>query len=197
MCDYVHLNPVRADMLEAGQPLQSYPWSSYGEYLKPPAKRPGWLRVDRLLGQWRIPKDSPAGRQQFALRMQERRRQEGPRSDCKAVERSWFLGNPAFKEELLAQMRAQRGDHYGPELREADALHAEKLLRRELGRRRWTEADLERRRKGDAGKVELVWRLRQETTMTLKWIARRLNMGTWTHVSNCLVQRRKENAKCK
>jgi len=25
-------------------------------------KRPAWLRVDRLLGEWCIPKDSPAGR---------------------------------------------------------------------------------------------------------------------------------------
>jgi len=28
--------------------------------------------------------------------------------------------------------------------------------------------------------------LRQETTMSLKWIARRLYMGSWTHVPNLL-----------
>jgi hypothetical protein len=28
--------------------------------------------------------------------------------------------------------------------------------------------------------------------MSLKWTARRLKMGTWTYVSNCLVQQRKE-----
>ena len=28
--------------------------------------------------------------------------------------------------------------------------------------------------------------LRQETTMSLKWIAQRLQMGTWTYVSNLL-----------
>jgi hypothetical protein len=28
--------------------------------------------------------------------------------------------------------------------------------------------------------------LRQETTMTLKWIAHRLKLGTWTHVTNRL-----------
>src|SRR5246127_3215875 len=32
-CDYVHLNPVRANLVRAGQPLESYPWSSYREYL--------------------------------------------------------------------------------------------------------------------------------------------------------------------
>jgi len=34
--------------------------------------------------------------------------------------------------------------------------------------------------------VRIARRLRQETTMTLAWIARRLHMGVWTHVSNLL-----------
>jgi len=34
--------------------------------------------------------------------------------------------------------------------------------------------------------VRIARRLRQETTMTLAWIAQRLNMGVWTHVSNLL-----------
>jgi len=29
-------------------------------------------------------------------------------------------------------------------------------------------------------------RLRQETTMSLKWIAQRLQMGSWTYISNLL-----------
>jgi REP element-mobilizing transposase RayT len=28
-CDYVHLNPVRAGLVPADQPLTSFPWSSY------------------------------------------------------------------------------------------------------------------------------------------------------------------------
>jgi hypothetical protein len=35
-------------------------------------------------------------------------------------------------------------------------------------------------------KVRIAARLRKETTVTLKWIAQRLHMGTWTHVSNRL-----------
>ena len=42
------------------------------------------------------------------------------------------------------------------------------------------------RPKGDKGKVRLARRLRKETTMSLKWIARELNMGSWTYVSNLL-----------
>jgi len=67
----------------------------------------------------------------------------------------------------------------------------DKAFKAELRRRGWTETELERRRKGDMEKVGIAWRLRQGTTMTLKWIAGCLRMGTWTYVSNCLVQRRR------
>jgi hypothetical protein len=59
-------------------------------------------------------------------------------------------------------------------------------VREELAKLGWTEAELGRRRKGDAGKVRIARRLRRETTMTLAWIAARLQMGVWTHVSNLL-----------
>jgi REP element-mobilizing transposase RayT len=38
VCDYVHLNPVRAKLLTDQQPLRSYPWSSYGHYLQAPGQ---------------------------------------------------------------------------------------------------------------------------------------------------------------
>jgi hypothetical protein len=37
--------------------------------------------------------------------------------------------------------------------------------------------------------VALARRLRQETTMTLKWMARTLHMGSWTYVSNLLHEK--------
>jgi hypothetical protein len=40
--------------------------------------------------------------------------------------------------------------------------------------------------------VQIAKRLQAETTMTLKWIAKELNMGVWTHVSNLLSLERKE-----
>lgn len=147
-----------------------------------------------MLGEWGIPKDSPAGSKRLAQCLEHRRNQENPRTEWRVVERGWFLGDPEFKQELLAQMRERRRDHYGSELREAELAHAERLLKEELERRRWTEAELGRRRKGDPEKVEIASQLRARTTMTLKWIAQRLKMGAWAHVSNCLVQKRKKDA---
>jgi len=36
VCDYVHLNPVRAHLLRPEERLLSYPWSSFGWYLAAP-----------------------------------------------------------------------------------------------------------------------------------------------------------------
>ncbi len=71
--DYVHLNPARAKLVAADAPLQSFAWSSWPAYLLAPSNRPAWLQVDRLLGAWGIPEDSPAGRQRFEQALEERR----------------------------------------------------------------------------------------------------------------------------
>src|SRR5438128_9006414 len=73
VCEYVHLNPVRAKLLEPQQPLRDYRWSSWPAYLRPAGKRPAWLRVDRVLGELGIPKDNVAGRRELERVMEERR----------------------------------------------------------------------------------------------------------------------------
>jgi len=59
VCDYVHLNPVRAGLLTPEEPLGVYHWSSYPLYVSDSAPRPEWLRVDRLLGEWGCAGTSP------------------------------------------------------------------------------------------------------------------------------------------
>ncbi|MBU6410985.1 MAG: transposase [Verrucomicrobiota bacterium] len=193
VCDYVHLNPVRAKMLNAGEPLKAFAWSSYPEYCKASSRRPGWLRVDRLLGETGIPRDTAAGRRQFELRMEERRAQETG-GDWKAIRRGWYLGDEAFRKELLAQMRGKVGkNHYGGERQESAEEEAERIVRTELDKAGWSEEDLRQRRKGDPRKVRLALRLRKETTMTLKWIAERLAMGSWKYLNGRLYEQRRES----
>jgi len=66
------------------------------------AQKRGAMRVDRLLGEWGIPKDSPTGRRRFGQVMEHRREQETSKKDWKAIERGWCLGDDEFKAELLA-----------------------------------------------------------------------------------------------
>ncbi len=63
---------------------------------------------------------------------------------------------------------------------------AQRIVREELVRISWSEPELAGRPKGHPGKVVIARRLRQETVMSLKWIAQRLQMGSWTYVSNLL-----------
>src|SRR6476620_108197 len=51
VCDYVHLNPVRAKLLRSKDKSSDYDWSSYCDYLKTPGERKPWLRVNRVLGE--------------------------------------------------------------------------------------------------------------------------------------------------
>jgi putative transposase len=188
VCDYVHLNPVRARLLGSKEPLQAFTWSSYGDYLKTPARRPIWLRVDRLLGETGVPRDTTAGRRQFALRMEERRGQE---SDWKPIRRGWCLGTAEFRQELLAQMTERMGEHhYGEERQEGATGKAEGIVQGELAKAGWRVKDLAQRRRGDRWKVRVATRLRAETTMTLKWIAERLHMGSWKHLNGRLYAHR-------
>ena len=76
--------------------------------------------------------------------------------------------------------------HPGRERDETEQAKASRIVQEELKRLGWTKAELRRRRKGDAAKVALARRLREETAVSLKWIAQNLHMGTWTHVSNRL-----------
>ena len=193
VCDYVHLNPARARLLKGGQPLEEFPWSSYGDYLRPGHQRPGWLRVDRLLGEKGIPRDSAAGRREFA-RLTEQRRRADLAQEFKPVERGWCLGSEAFRQELLAAVGSLHATHYGAERREVQTSQALELLRAERQRLGWDRAALRRASKGDERKVRLAVRIRQETAMSLKWIAEHLAMGSWTHVSNLLVAERKRES---
>ncbi len=186
VCDYVHLNPARAGLLRPRQALREYRWSSYGDYLQGRGARPGWLRVDRLLGEHGISKDSAAGRDEFQRRMEWRRASEDE-EERPPIERGWYAGSEAFRQELLAQMSERAGaEHYGTEIREMSEEKAERIVREELRRHKWTEASLGTRRKGDPGKIEVAKRLRKETTMTLAWIAQRLKIGTKTYLSHLL-----------
>lgn len=191
VCDYVHLNPARAKLVKPGQPLSGYRWSSWPEYLKAPGERWPWLRVDRFCGEYRIPQDSAAGRRELERAVEARRAAESG-VEYKAIRRGWCLGEETFRAELLAQMTERRGaEHYGPERLETDVAQAERILSEELKRRRWQEADLAKRAKGDLGKVAIAGRLREETLVTVKWIAGRLNMGTAGYVNNRLYRWRK------
>jgi REP element-mobilizing transposase RayT len=194
VCDYTHLNPVRAGLLSAENRLLEYPWSSFGYYLREAKHRPKWLRVDRLLGEHGIGKDTASGRLEFERRMEGRRSGEGEAKQWQGMRRGWCLGTPEFKKGLLERMHGQLGPNHSASLRrEASGERGEGIIAQELRRLGWKEGDLSLRPKTDADKVDMVARLRAETTMTLGQIAQRLKMGTRDTLSAKLQKRKGTN----
>ena len=145
--------------------------------------------MDRLLGERGIPKDSTAGREEFGRQM-ERRRQEEEGSDYRSIQRGWCLGSEEFRQELLkAAVERVGANHCGSDRHEAGEQKAQRIVLAEMKHLGWEDADLHQRSIGDKGKVQAARRLRRETTMSLKWIAQRLQMGSWTYVSNLLNEK--------
>ena len=179
VCDYVHLNPVRAGLLSAKERLLAYPWSSLGWYLAAPQHRPEWIRVDRLLGEHGLEEDTASVREEFERRMEARRMEEADEESLKALRRGWCLGGLDFRKRMLEEMEGSLGEHHSGELRRETAeARAERIIAEELGRLGWTESDLASRRKSDPRKLAIGERLRKETTLSIKGIATRLQLGT-------------------
>ena len=135
--DYVHLNPARAKRVAADAPLQSFAWSSW----------PAWVRVDRWLGEWGIPKESPAGRPRLKRALEKRRgAKEG--EEFKPIRRGWGLVEETFREELLTQMSERMGAEPSGEERAETTMTvgwiAERLV---MGTRGYLNPLLYRRRK--------------------------------------------------
>ena len=188
VCDYVHLNPVRAGMLGCDQALHSYRWSSYVFYLKAPKRRPIWLRTDRLLGEHGLVADTVRHRREFSRRMEWLREEANrPEQQLKSIRQGWMLGAADFVDWILEKVEVNSSaGHPAPDRDETERAKASRIIRDEMKRLGWAKGELGRRRKGDPAKVALARRLRDDTSVTLQWIAETLHMGTATHVSNRL-----------
>jgi hypothetical protein len=113
--------------------------------------------------------------------------------EWKKSRRGWCLGRGSFRLILLERMEGQvKEHHFEPERRESAEELGLRIIAEGLAKAGWKAGKLEKRRKSDPVKVELALRLRQETTLPLKWIAEHLHMGTWDYLSRLLYKARKE-----
>jgi REP element-mobilizing transposase RayT len=182
VCDYVHLNPVRAHILEEGQPLESYLWSSFGDYLQPAHKRAPWLRVDRLLGEYGIAEDNISGRREFSKIMDRRCAEEGTKNEAsyKMIRRGWKFGAQNFMERLHEKMAflPNRECHLSVEVNETMEAGGHRLIKEKLAELKLRPDDLALLPCMDLIKVQIAQVIRSQTTLSLKWIAYELKAGT-------------------
>ena len=80
---------------------------------------------------------------------------------------------------MLELMEGKLGASHSGELhRETAEQRANRIIAEELARRGWPESELATRRRSDPGKLAIAARLRSETTLPIKWIAARVQIGT-------------------
>jgi hypothetical protein len=193
VCHYIHLNPVRAGLVQPAA-LGGYRYSSYW-YLARPKQRPAFLQLGPTLREAGDLVDTPAGWQAYAdyLAWQAA---EGPAGKSKAyvsLSKGWALGSGEFKatlvkdHQLAATSRAWESSG-AQEIRE----HAWKeALTVALRARRKTAADLLSHRKTAPWKVALAAELKQTTQARNAWLAEHLHMGRAEAVSSHVTKHRR------
>ncbi len=191
VCDYTHLNPHRAKIVKPEEPLEAYAWSSYPLYLAKPKDRWTWLRVDALLGEHGIKRDSTRGRQEFSRRMEERRK-EGDEDVQQVMKCGWKWGSGDFLERIHELIQKPLTENHGSiEKRETLEIRARRLIDDGLHEEKLEQNDLAKLPKGHPVKIKIAHRIHRETPMTLRWIAENLEMGTWRYVAFLLHREKK------
>lgn len=189
--EYVHLNPARSKLIQEHEPLRAFRWSSFGSYLEPNDARGTRPAVEPVATEFGGMKDGRKAARNFEQHMEWRRTLD-LNEEFQGLRHGWYFGAESFRAELLARMDpAPCANHTGPELLQSAEARAEQVVARELERVGWSEQQLLERAKGDDKKIRIAELLRQESTMTLGWIAERLRMGTVGHLSHLLYWRRR------
>jgi putative transposase len=196
--NYIHLNPVRAGLVQANQPLQSYLWSSFPLYLVPERKRMKWLCVNKVLSELGGYQDNPKGGlayesyiEELTKRYYKKDELENFNEEWNALRRGWYLGSENFRHrltKLLARVIGgkQKGTYFGDERRAHDEVQAEGLLQEGLKALGLGKLDLQTGSKGMPEKQVLAWWLRKNTTVSRKWISEHLKMGDVSRVTGAI-----------
>lgn len=154
-----------------------------------PAKRPGFLAVDRVFGSHGFADDA-SGRSRYSHYMKKRVVEVLHSKDPKEadetwrkIRRGWVFGTEDFclkmRNAVEGVVSGKRRDSFmGEEIRLHDEAEAEALLQSGLNRLGVVEADLPVLKKGDSRKKVIAWLIRKKTGVNVGWITRRLHMGT-------------------
>ena len=192
VCHYIHLNPVRAGIVEAGK-LEDYPHSSFHQ-LANKGKRWPFCDYTTALDAAGHLADTPKGREMYKAYLawlaeeDVSQKRMGFENMCKG----WAQGTKEFKERVLANMDA--GDFAkvvegeASEIREALFSRSLAEILTILGK---TEEDLGNTKKGEPWKVAAARYLRDKFLAPNKWIAENLQMGAVSHVQSKVSCHRK------
>lgn len=188
VADYIHLNPARAKLIGKKERLESYRWSSLSWYLATPRQRPPWLEASTVLGELGL-KDRASDRREYGKRLERRAREGMSDNELKELRRGWVLGGEAFRDRILDWLEKKQEAGQKRKLRREESdtdhgqRHAERIIKEIVDGLGIAEEELLSARKSDWRKRLIAHRVRQQTSVSLGWLAVRLKMGSEGHVS--------------
>ena len=115
LLDYIHLNPVRAGIVQEKDGIEGYAWSSLPHYLGPPRRRPPWMET---AGGFEVCgcADTASGRREFLGLLEGRVDWRSPSlagttfpegdgrpelAVYSSLRRGWFFGSGSFARSFL------------------------------------------------------------------------------------------------
>lgn len=185
--DYIHLNPVRAKVVEPAL-ITDYAAGSLPVFLKrnhpPGLVCEEWLKAR---GGW---DDTPDGMSLYIKYLIEIGQNEKAQEQAglTKLSRGWALGAQGWKQ-ALAREHAQKIHAEGMGKAEMDGMkeaYWKTLLAASLERTGRKEADLKTKPKMQPWKKDLLVELREKAGIPIKWLARELQLGTPSYVRNLL-----------
>ena len=195
VCDYIHLNPVRAGAASAER-LDDFRHSSYW-YLGRPRIRPKFLHPETALAEAGGLADTSAGRRSYAayLKWQAAQGPAGRNAAYVSMSQGWALGTAGFKTALLKDhaIAAQARAWEGAGAREIRQAHWDEVLQSLLKMKRKTLADARADLKGAEWKAQIALEMKSRTQAANQWLASRLHMGRPEAVSVHVGRLRKKN----
>lgn len=179
VCHYIHLNPVRAKIVPVAE-LATFRWGSF-HWLEQKRARPAALRFESALDDAGGLADTPAGRKRYLAYLEWLATDEAEqKARCfDRMSRGWAHGTREFKKALLGDQKEVRalGALAEADTREARELVWEEAVTRCLRSLGQAKVDPGIAKKASAWKVAIATHLKNRTTATNPWIARRLHMG--------------------
>ncbi|MEM7790419.1 MAG: transposase [Verrucomicrobiota bacterium] len=196
VCNYIHLNPVRAKLVSC-RDLATYEPSSF-YHLRNARKRRPYEQFDAVLDAAGNLKDTPAGRRLYRdyLAWLSEDVVEQKRVGFEGMCKGWLKGTDEFRQAVLddlsdkAALRVSESE--AAEMRESRWERATIDLLARAGR---SEDELLRSPKGAPWKVAVARLLRERYLAPNRWIAQRLSMGRVSTVQSLVSRHRTGSGK--
>jgi len=195
VCHYIHLNPVRAGLVEAGE-LQEYAESSFAR-LWYPSRRRDFEHLEVGLEFAGGLSDTRAGRRKYRdyLSWLSETDAEKKRLGFEKMTRGWVKGTTDFKKSILDDLKDEQMqkvvESEASEMREPRWERALGEALSVLGR---GDSELSSCRKGEDWKVDIARHLRERYLTPYRWIVEHLNMGAPSYAQSLVSRRRKQKS---